>query len=103
MKLWDKFLVVRRDGSVPEWPYFVMGARDPMVPAALRAYADKAEKLGIGDQEWWDDLRGQAGDFERYLSENGEGDPGAPPHRIDDPAVVSRIKAGSHRIYPEVQ
>lgn len=100
MKLWDKFLVLRRDGSVPDWPYFVMGARDPMVPAALRAYADEAQRLGIGDQEWWDDLRGQAGDFERYRAEHGDGDPDAPPHRADDPAVTTKIKAGSRRVYP---
>src|ERR1700704_5669978 len=24
-----KYLVQRRDGSIPEWPYFVIGARDP--------------------------------------------------------------------------
>ena len=46
MKIWDKteefkegkFLVVRRDGSVPHWPHFVLGARDPGAPTALRAY-----------------------------------------------------------------
>jgi hypothetical protein len=100
MKLWDKFLVVRRDGTVPDWPYLVIGARDPNAPAALRAYADEAERNGIGNQEWWDDIRGQAADFERYRSEHGDGDPEAGPHRPDDPETVARIKAGSHRIYP---
>jgi len=54
MKLWakttefseGKFLVVRRDGSIPAWPHFVIGARDPAAPVALRAYADAAERLG---------------------------------------------------------
>ena len=31
MKLFNKFLVQRRDGSVPEWPWLVMGAADPAV------------------------------------------------------------------------
>lgn len=101
MRLWDKYLVVRRDGTVPDFPYLVIGARDPIAPAALRAYADEAERLGIGDREWWDDIRGQAGDFERYRREHGDGDPEAPRHREDDPGIVAKFKAGSRRIYPE--
>jgi len=100
MKLTDKYLVVRRDGTVPDWPYLVMGARDPIVPAALRAYADEAERLGY-DAEWIADIRGQAGDFERYRAEHGDGDPDAPLHRTDDPTTVARIKAGSKRVYPD--
>lgn len=99
MKLFDKFLAVRRDGTVPDWPYLVIGARDPAAPAALRAYADEAERLGM-DQEYVNDIRGQAGDFDRYRREHGDGDPDAPAHRPDDPETVARIKAGSHRIYP---
>ena len=41
-----KYLVKRRDGSIPEWPNFVIGAKDPAAPAALRAYAKEAERLG---------------------------------------------------------
>jgi hypothetical protein len=100
MKLWDKFLVVRRDGTVPDWPYLVIGARDPAAPAALRAYADEAERLGF-DAEFAADVRGQAADFERYRAEHGDGDPDAPAHRPDDPETVSRFKAGSQRIYPD--
>jgi hypothetical protein len=103
VKLWNKYLVVRRDGTVPDWPYMVMGARDPIAPAALRAYADEAERLGIGDQEWWDDIRGQAGDWDRYRAEHGDGDPEGPKHRHDDPTTVSRFKAGSVRVYPEAE
>jgi hypothetical protein len=100
VKLWDKYLVLRRDGTVPDFPYLVIGARDPAAPAALRAYAFEAERRGIGDPEWWADIRGQATDFERYRAEHGDGDPEAPPHRVDDPETVARFKAGSHRIYP---
>lgn len=99
MKLWNKFLVVRRDGTVPEWPYLVLGARDPAAPAALRAYADAAEGLGM-DPEYISDIRGQANDWERYRAEYGEGDPDAPPHRPDNPEVVGRLRAGSERLYP---
>jgi hypothetical protein len=100
-KLWDKYLVVRRDGTVPDFPYLVIGARDPAAPAALRAYADEAERLGIGDPEWRADIRGQADDFGRYRAEHGDGDPEAPPHRPDDPETVARFKAGSRRVYGE--
>lgn len=100
MKLWDKFLVLRRDGTVPDWPYFVLGARDPAAPAALRAYADAAEEQGM-DPMYIADLRYQAADFERYRIAHGNGDLDAPPHRPDDLQVVTRIKAGSHRVYPE--
>jgi len=35
-----KYLVKRRDGSVPPWPSFVLGGSDPHAAVALRAYAD---------------------------------------------------------------
>ena len=43
-----KYLVQRRDGTIPEWPYFVIGAADPAAPKALQAYADACEKSGHG-------------------------------------------------------
>lgn len=45
-----KYLVKRRDGTIPEWPNFVLGAKDPAAPAALRAYADSARELGFNPQ-----------------------------------------------------
>lgn len=96
MKLWNKFLVMRRDGTVPEWPYIVMGGRDPAAPTAIRAYADKAEELGM-DSEYVHDLRGLADDFETYRQTHGNGDPDAPPHRTDNPDVISRFKRGTQR------
>ncbi len=94
MKLWNKFLVVRRDGSVPDWPYFVMGARDPYVPEAIRTYAELARQGGE-DPEYVADLHRLADSFEEYRNLHGEGDPASGPHRQDDPGVVARIKAGS--------
>lgn len=102
MKVWvkskdkseGKFLVVRRDGTVPEWPHFVLGARDPAAPTALRAYADQHEILGT-DPEYVLSLRELAGDFERYRAKEGSGDPEAPPHRKDDPNVIAAMR-GQH-------
>lgn len=97
MKLWRnvmagcKFLVVRRDGTIPAWPHFVMGARDPWAPAALRAYADAAEEGGA-DADYVDSLREEAAKFELYREEHGSGDPEAAPHREDDPSVVQVMR-----------
>lgn len=96
MKLWNKFLVIRRDGSVPEWPYIVLGGRDPAAPTAIRALSAESRRLGK-DPEYCDDLLGLADDFEEYCQEHGEGDPDAPPHRQDDPMVVARLKRGTDR------
>lgn len=100
MKIWaktkefreGKFLVVRRDGTVPHWPHFVLGARDPIAPAALRAYAAAARDDGLLDPEYIDSILELAGDFERYLMMHGEGDPDAPPHRKDDRDVIALMR-----------
>jgi hypothetical protein len=82
MKIWaktkeffeGKFLVVRRDGTVPAWPHFVIGARDPSAPAALRAYADDAASRGL-DAAYVESVRELARDFEAYRACEGDGDP----------------------------
>lgn len=89
-----KYLVQRRDGTVPEWPYFVLGARDEAAEVALRAYADAAERLGL-DAKYVADVRELADDFMNYRLDEGAGDPDARPHRQDDPAVVLRMKLGA--------
>lgn len=100
MKVWaktdgevreGKFLVVRRDGTVPAWPHFVMGARDPAVPYALRAYADQAKERGY-DPEYVDSVRQLASDFAQYRHEHGAGDPDKGPHRKDDPNVIRAMR-----------
>lgn len=106
MKVWvkaggatrqGKFLVVRRDGSIPAWPHFVMGGRDPAVPHALRAYADKAGELGM-DPEYVVSVRELADDFEKYRKWEGEGDADAPPHRKDDPKVIRAMEGDDSTI-----
>jgi hypothetical protein len=110
MKLWakteeyseGKFLVVRRDGSVPLWPHFVMGARDPHVPAALRAYAIEYEqdKYGLGyDHDYYLSILQLADDFEAYAEVHGYGDPDAGPHREDHEAVLRAMRGEMSHIF----
>lgn len=86
-----KYLVKRRDGTIPRWPYFVIGGADPIAPFAIRHYADEAERRGL-DKAYVFELRCMAYDFEKYRQENGEGDPDAPRHRVDDPATVAEMR-----------
>lgn len=107
MKLWaktkeffeGKFLVIRRDGSVPAWPHFVLGARDPAAPVALRAYAEACELAG-NDPEYVASLRDLAIDFDNYRLVEGEGDADAPPHRKDDPDVIAVMRGGVATLQP---
>lgn len=89
----DKYLVTRRDGTVPEWPRFVLGARDPAAPAALRAYAEAAQAAGM-DPEYCQDVWSLAEEFQQYRKDFGSGDPDAPKHREDDPETVARMRLG---------
>lgn len=85
-----KYLVQRRDGSVPSWPWFVLGGCDPWAPAGLRAYASEAEKGGA-DPQYVADVRQLAVEYEAHRAEFGRGDPDAPRHRIDDPAIIAKM------------
>ena len=90
-----KYLVKRRDGTIPRWPWFVLGAADPAAPVGLRAYADEVERIGK-DPAYVADIRTLADDWERRLAagEWDEGDPDAPRHRKDDPAIVAEMAKG---------
>lgn len=99
MKVWakteefseGKFLVIRRDGTTPGWPHFVMGARDPAVPIALRAYALYSRTCGF-DEAYSDSVRELADDFNAYRLSAGDGDPDARPHRVDDPVAIGMMR-----------
>lgn len=101
-----KYLVTRRDGTVPEWPWFVLGAKDPATPTALRAYANVCESLKM-DPQYVSDLRAMADEWDRYRFDHGQGDPDAPRHRTDDPETVSKmcglpqINPGADRSAPQ--
>ena len=86
-----KFLVVRRDGTIPHWPYLVLGARDPAAPVALRAYASACSALCL-DPEYVRSINELAEDFERYRIEQGDGDPDAPPHRRDRLSIIDAMR-----------
>lgn len=88
-----KYLVQRRDGTVPEWPNFVLGAKDPAAPAALRAYASAAEDAGL-DPGYCRDVRNLAHAFENYRARHGSGDPDRGRHRPDDPSTVEKMRNG---------
>lgn len=78
-------ILLRRDGTPVEKPFFSILAGDKAGAAALRAYADKAQELGY-DPEMVADVRGLADQYERYTQ--GHSDPDAPPHRKDNPIVI---------------
>lgn len=86
-----KFLVVRRDGTVPHWPAFVLGARDPHAEQAIRHYAYSVLESG-GDKEYAASLHELADDFRAYRAAHGDGDPWAPPHRHDNTQVIHAMR-----------
>lgn len=88
-----KYLVKRRDGTIPEWPNFVLGAKDPAAPAALRAYARECVVLGL-NPDYIADIYTLAGEFEIYRSKHGTGDPDRGRHRKDDPSTVAEMRDG---------
>ena len=86
----EKYFVVRRDGTMPSWPKFVLGARDPAAPAALRAYANESLRLGL-DAEYARDVIGLSDEFDNYRATHGAGKPDGEPDRTDNPEVVSMM------------
>ena len=92
-------VLLRRDGTVPEWEWFVLGERDPAAPAAIEAYAAEAERLGF-DPKYVTDLRNMASswiaaqmleahDREQRKRQDKPADPDGARHRKDDPDVLN--------------
>jgi len=86
----SKYLVQRRDGTIPDWPWFVIGAKDPVAPWALRAYAAVSLVI-LWDWQYARDVWSLAGEFSRFRRQTGTGDPNASQHRQDDPATINRL------------
>jgi hypothetical protein len=86
-----KYLVVRRDGTIPEWPHFVLSARDPAAPEALRTYAYRCSHLGM-DRDYTDSAWDLSRVFEDYHKQYGSGDPAEAPNRIDNSLVISMMR-----------
>lgn len=73
----QKYLIIRRDGSIPRWPAFVLGGADPAAPVALRAYADECERQQM-DSHYVSKVRTLADEFDAFP---GESDPDQPDGR----------------------
>lgn len=102
-----KYLVMRRDGTIPPWPHFVLGGCDPIVPWALRAYAAFA-LLYLRDWGYcksvWRFARHMALFRKATAGLLKKADPNARPHRVDDPIVVAemRTKTSAPHVTPEL-
>lgn len=111
-----KYLVKRRDGTVVEWPHFVLGARDPNSSPALLFYGllylvsddirqEILEDLYSRLNHWFVhreaknrdyvlSVKNWAERFEQYRKEHGDGDPLKGRHRKDDPATIEEMRKG---------
>lgn len=88
-----KYLVKRRDGTVVEWPNFVIGAKDPAAPWALRAYAVAAFFYRM-NWTFVADVWTLASQFGKYRAYWGTGDPDRGRHRTDDSQTIEQMRKG---------
>jgi hypothetical protein len=90
-----KYLVLRRDGTVPSCGWFVLLEADPEAPAGLRGYAAAAE-AAQRDPQYVADIREMADQWERSVATGQvkRGDPDAGRHRVDDPEIVAKMVQG---------
>lgn len=93
-----KYLVMRRDGTIPAWPHFVIAASDPDADGTLRDYARRKEQAGA-DPAYVASVRALALMFESWREQHGVGDPEAGPHRKDLPAVIAMMRHGHDKTY----
>lgn len=99
-----KYLVKRRDGTVPPWPSFVLAGPDPVAVEALLAYCQQvcyllvcrpgeAARLGF-TPEYARSLDRWVSEYDGYRMAHGASDPGMGQHRTDDPATVEEMRKG---------
>ena len=82
-------IVLRRDGTPVESPYFVILLKDPCAGDALHAYANHAQRLGL-DKHFVLGVRELAHEAEACPQEiRDTSDPDAPRHRTDDPVILA--------------
>lgn len=89
-----KYLVLRRDGTVPGWPSFVLGGADPHASIALLAYANSCATDKEIDPGFVAAVRRWSSEFDLYRLQNGPGDPGMGQHRKDEAWVIQMMKLG---------
>lgn len=86
-------VVLRRDGSLPEWPYFVLGGRDFAAPEALDTYAKQCELIGC-EAVYVADVRMEAVRWRKAQIAHGDdmvrsrAEAAKYPHRKDDPLTL---------------
>lgn len=85
-----KYLVVRRDGTVPDWGHFVLSYDDPAASVALQAYAHAAEELGMA-ADYVQSIRELAEELSQ-APRSEKSNPDAGPHRKDNPAVIRLMR-----------
>jgi hypothetical protein len=77
-KIEPKYKLTRTsDGTVPDWPYFVLGARDPAANAAMQAYLIRITQLGYSE-EYIDTVDAIADQMEDHFSDHAPSDVGQP-------------------------
>jgi hypothetical protein len=96
MTFWQgKYLIVRRDGTVPHWNNlaFVLGPRDPHAQAAILAYVESMVALGEGkyDKAYAESLLKLAESYDPYQAEHGVGDPAERPWRFEAHDVMTAL------------
>lgn len=111
-----KYLVKRRDGTVVEWPSFVLGARDEDATLCFRIYAllklmppdqreafieDMADQFAASRADtnaqnvsYFDSVMRNADKWDEYRKTHGDGDPLMGRHRKDDPATIAEMRKG---------
>lgn len=94
-----KYTVRRLDGSIPAWPSFVLGARDPAAAVALRAYADAATRLNYPPAVARDALT-LADQFDAYRATHGASSPDPAPDPNQLLAALSLGMAGAAPLPP---
>lgn len=84
----EKFLVLRRDGTVPLWPWMVLGGRDPLAIVAAEAYLAALLQEEQADQAYVDYIREMVDTLKSY-PKGGDHDFG-----LDDPSIVQVMRDG---------
>lgn len=89
----NKYLVVRRDGTIPSWPYFVLGAQDPCTLPAMRAYRQQAiNRVGIAYADLIFDITQEMQSYQEHkgllVPQNV-----VIPRLIDDPLIAKACES----------
>lgn len=88
-----KFVVLRADGSRPEWPDFVLNLNDEGAYIALNAYVTHYAGLKDADPEYISFLYGQLSEAEEYMEDRGWSRPDKPSKRDEDGIPVNPVVA----------